>query len=439
MASLKFREINPSVFRYKFKRHFLTLCKKPPEFVGIDIDLGRYLWEQENGVLTHMPFNKSHVLIPIVAALRAALPVNKGRYTKQQASLRGKLSQKKFRVNVAEFASGTGQIGDALQKEGYTVASFDRNHKSINFGKERGIRGGMVADAIRVPLKDGSVDAIVSKDFLNSDYPGIGGLNRYVLPEASRILKKGGIVILAGAEKVPYMTWTPGWYNSLSLGKCWKVVFSSRPDEVGNYFHVLQKIADDKISHSDLEKNLEYFAAKYGKDAKQSGLDSSHSILAAIKTHYPWGFGSYKKKDGRLNVLQIAQEPGNLGKLLSIEGAKAIVTPGEPANLFFGPNQLKNGEVPLSKWKLPAADSSMHAIVSDGFLGTKSLSRRREGAIISEAQRALSEGGIIVLQGVKPDSTEDYDYIEGLKKIYEGNPAGKSDWMVVLQKETPAK
>ena len=118
MVPPKLKEIDPREFRYNFKRHFLTLCKKPPEFVGIDIDLGRYLWEQENGVLTHMPFNKSHVLIPIVAALRAALPVKKGRNPKQQASLRGKLSQKKLRVNVAEFASGTGQIGDALQKEG---------------------------------------------------------------------------------------------------------------------------------------------------------------------------------------------------------------------------------------------------------------------------------------------------------------------------------
>ncbi|MFA6330310.1 MAG: class I SAM-dependent methyltransferase [Candidatus Micrarchaeia archaeon] len=419
-----FKELEPESFKTDFERHYKDLEKKPPKVTQFKLDIGGYLYEREKGVLTHFPFATQSPLdtpMRIIAALKTAFP-KKDNET----------------IHVAEFATGTGQIGEALENQGYSVAFFDRNAKSINYGKERGIRGGMVADATTVPLKDGSVHAIVSKDFLNSDFPGIHGLNRRVLPEASRILKKGGIVIVDGADKVPYMTWKDAYTRS-PLGKCWKLVYTSEPDVVGNYFHVMQKIADETdFKRHDLESNIKYYSAKYALAGEgRSTGHNAHSILAAIKTQFPNGLGTTNTPHNpeKIKVLQIADESCHLEKLLKLEGAEPIITPGEPANLFFGPNQAKNGEIPLSSWKLPAKDSSVHTVVSDGFVWTKCLSRRREAAIMNEAKRVLFEGGILVLHRIDHSSISDYLDVEGWKKIYEGKPAGKSDWMVVLQKQ----
>jgi ubiquinone/menaquinone biosynthesis C-methylase UbiE len=117
--------------------------------------------------------------LPIVAALRAQFP---GRSK---------------RPVVLQLASGFGQLGGLLEREGMEPAMVDVSRENIEWGRRHGTAGGLAADARELPIRDGSVDAVVSDHFLcASHYVLTRTDEEEILDEVRRVLRPGGILVL---------------------------------------------------------------------------------------------------------------------------------------------------------------------------------------------------------------------------------------------------
>ncbi len=121
----------------------------------------------------------NETFLPIIAALRARYP--------DRAS----------RPRVLQLASGFGQLGRMLEREDMEPVLVDVSQKNIAWGKGHGTEGGVLADARELPVRDRSVDAVVSDHFICASYFLLTRADEEdIQDEVHRVLRPGGILIL---------------------------------------------------------------------------------------------------------------------------------------------------------------------------------------------------------------------------------------------------
>ncbi|MFA6330309.1 MAG: class I SAM-dependent methyltransferase [Candidatus Micrarchaeia archaeon] len=150
---------------------------------------------------------------PILAALRTRYP---------QPSRLSSLVKPLQKLKVLQLAGGFGQLEELLKREGMEPVMLDASKENIRHGRKHvGLVDGLMADATLIPLKDSSVDAVVSDHFLLSGY--IPGIERKVADEARRVLKKGGILVMHNVLRNPRLQVKPGQLEG------WKTLYDEYP------------------------------------------------------------------------------------------------------------------------------------------------------------------------------------------------------------------
>ena len=91
---------------------------------------------------------------------------------------------------VLDLGCGDGTLGAALECSGWRVLAVDRSLAMARLASER-VRVVAVADAARLPIRDGAVDAVVSA-FLVPHLPAL----QPALAELRRVLVSGGRLVL---------------------------------------------------------------------------------------------------------------------------------------------------------------------------------------------------------------------------------------------------
>jgi len=110
----------------------------------------------------------------------------------------GKLSGR----TVVHLASGPGIFTPFLEKiERANAVSLDMNSLYLKFAKFMSESKGVRANAERLPFRTGSVDALVSDQFLFANYPYINEEN--IFAEARRVLRPNGLLVLERSVDVP--------------------------------------------------------------------------------------------------------------------------------------------------------------------------------------------------------------------------------------------
>lgn len=90
---------------------------------------------------------------------------------------------------VVDLASGSGPMSRLLAQPGRTVVGVDLSTEELALAAERGPGPWVQADALRLPLRDGSVDVVTSSMGLVVVTP----LSQ-VLDEVARVLRPGGVL-----------------------------------------------------------------------------------------------------------------------------------------------------------------------------------------------------------------------------------------------------
>jgi len=105
---------------------------------------------------------------------------------------------------------------------------LDKSRTNISHGKKSiGLKNGVVADAEKIPLVAGSVDAIISDRFLLSEYAPICGKQLKLFEEAKRVLKPGGIIVLHDLYEDDAMDMTPN--NVIKHQGGWRIIYDGKP------------------------------------------------------------------------------------------------------------------------------------------------------------------------------------------------------------------
>jgi SAM-dependent methyltransferase len=109
-------------------------------------------------------------------------------------------------LDTIELGCGTGYVSSWLARRGARPVGLDNSSRQLataaRFQEEFGIRFPLVhADAERAPFRDGSFDLAIS------EYGAALWCDPYVwIPEAARLLRPGGRVILLGPSNVAMLT-----------------------------------------------------------------------------------------------------------------------------------------------------------------------------------------------------------------------------------------
>lgn len=99
---------------------------------------------------------------------------------------------------VLDVACGAGPMSRALEREGRTVIGVDLAERELRLAAERGRGPWLLADARRLPLADGSVDAVTSALGVPVVQP-VEDLFR----EVARVLRPGGVFAYVAPTAVP--------------------------------------------------------------------------------------------------------------------------------------------------------------------------------------------------------------------------------------------
>ncbi|MFC7070704.1 class I SAM-dependent methyltransferase [Halobaculum lipolyticum] len=92
--------------------------------------------------------------------------------------------------HVVDLGGGTGRAARTLGGLGLDATVFDYSAGMLRRARAAGVAG-VRADASRLPLRDGAVDAVVVTDALHH-FPDVPG----ALAEAARVLAPGGVVVV---------------------------------------------------------------------------------------------------------------------------------------------------------------------------------------------------------------------------------------------------
>ncbi|VVB77022.1 Methyltransferase domain protein [uncultured archaeon] len=113
------------------------------------------------------------------------------------AALRKHYPDATQRLSVLQIASGYGQLGTELEEENAEPILMDISQSNIRWGKKHGTFGGICANAVKIPLKDNSVDLAVSDHFIYANYWMVQyGEEQAIVDEVLRVLKDDGILML---------------------------------------------------------------------------------------------------------------------------------------------------------------------------------------------------------------------------------------------------
>lgn len=99
---------------------------------------------------------------------------------------------KKRGMKILDLGCGPGRLLDSLRQFG-KVTGVDVEARAIKYCKERGHNDVVLADAARLPFRDGTYGAVVIVDLLYHKRAE----EQKVLAEAFRVLKKGGIILVS--------------------------------------------------------------------------------------------------------------------------------------------------------------------------------------------------------------------------------------------------
>lgn len=92
-------------------------------------------------------------------------------------------------TSVLDIACGSGAMSRELQRPGRTVIGLDVSAAELDLAAQRGPGPWILGDALRLPLADASVDAVVSSMGIAVIDPASD-----LLAEAARVVKPGGVV-----------------------------------------------------------------------------------------------------------------------------------------------------------------------------------------------------------------------------------------------------
>lgn len=101
-------------------------------------------------------------------------------------------------MSVVDLACGSGAMARELAREGRTVLGLDLAESELALAAERGSGPFVCADALRMPLASGSVDAVVSSMGAVVIQPP-----RALFTEVGRVLKPGGVFAFTAPTVLP--------------------------------------------------------------------------------------------------------------------------------------------------------------------------------------------------------------------------------------------
>ena len=167
-----------------------------------------------------------------------------GRVVEQMAAegpVRGKI--------VLEVGAGSGRDSVGLAEQGAVSVMLDYSMASLQVAREVAERSGVApllvrADALRMPFRDGTFDAVFHQGLLEHFHNPLD-----LLRENARVLKRGGILLVDVPQRWHYYTplkhaliaagrWFAGWETEFTIGQLRSMVRAAglRPEyEYGDW------------------------------------------------------------------------------------------------------------------------------------------------------------------------------------------------------------